>query len=508
MRLGVMSWIATLGSSLNAGLTRLLRSSVGSKLNILKLQLRWHRFLVTVVTTFAVVVHLSGLNLWLPAPANAQFPLYPCDGNLYQIRQLVGPPTNSQVFRINRPAFTSTQIGTIAPDVVLNALAYRKQDGLMYAIDVGLANGFKTLYRINQTGVASTLALGLSIPNVNNYNAGTIDVNGDYYIKPSGLNNTIYRIANPDTGTPTITTITLSAAISVGDIAINPIDGFLYGLLSDTLFRINLATGTILASLPTGLVGGQIGTAFFDASGTLYAYDNNNAFYVVNTTTGAATLVATGETTTNSDGASCAFTSPEFVINVTKTVGTVTQVSPVAFDVPYTVVLTATGTQPAPNVQLTDNLNRTFATGTPTITIPVAPSVTAGTCTANLAYNGLLTGDTRLLAGTDTLLPGQSCTVTFTARVTYPSVPAIPVGVGQNNTVFASSTSAGPNPSYSFVGPGNAIPLPPPALLASDDDTVPVTFNIPNLTLTKTATRVIDTDGSGTNTPGDVIEYT
>ncbi len=509
MRLDVREWISTLLSSLNAGLTRLLRSPQIARLNVLKLHLRWQKFLVTVIAIVALVVNLSGINLWLPSPVNAQFPLYPCDGQLYQIRQLTGPPTNSQVFRVNRPSFTSTQIGTITPNVVLNGFAYRKQDGLMYAIDVGTAAGFKTMYRIDQNGVVSTLPLPVgSIPNANNYNTATMDAAGNYYIKATGVNNTIYRISDPGTATPTITPITLSAAINMGDMAISPIDGLLYGLLDTTLYRINLATGTIEASLALTPALAQVGTAFFDASGTFYAYANGGAFHVVDVTTGATTFVANGDATTNSDGANCAFPSPEFVIDVAKAVGTVTQVSPLAFDVPYTVVLTSTGTQPAPNVQLTDNLNRTFSTGTPTITISTAPAVTAGTCTANAGYNGLLAGNTSLLTGSDTLAAGASCTVTFTTRITYPDQASIPNNINQNNTVFASSVSAGPNPGYTFIGTGNTVPLPPPALLASANATVPVAFNLPNLTLTKIANRVIDTDGSGTTTPGDVIEYT
>ncbi len=151
-------------------------------------------------------------------------------------------------------------------------------------------------------------------------------------------------------------------------------------------------------------------------------------------------------------------------LDVIKSAGAPSQIDARTFQVSYTVVAGNTGTQTLPNVQLTENLSQTFATGSPSISLEGGPTRTAGTatCTVNSGFNG--TSDTRLLTGSDTWQVGEHCTITFTVRVQYPDAASVP-SAPQNNSVYASSTPTGPNPGHTFPG---GTPTPPPGATATD----------------------------------------
>jgi uncharacterized repeat protein (TIGR01451 family) len=153
-------------------------------------------------------------------------------------------------------------------------------------------------------------------------------------------------------------------------------------------------------------------------------------------------------------------------IDVAKAAGVPTQTGASTFTVPYTVVVKNTGTIPATNVQVEDNLATTFATGAPVVTISTA-AATAAPCTINpTAFNGV--ANTRLLVGTNTLAVGESCTITFTANVAYPSVAAIPAAL-QNNTAVANTyiappaTPGGPSTGTPVATDTSTTGTPPPA---------------------------------------------
>jgi uncharacterized repeat protein (TIGR01451 family) len=142
--------------------------------------------------------------------------------------------------------------------------------------------------------------------------------------------------------------------------------------------------------------------------------------------------------------------------------------SKTSFLVPYTIKVGNTGPILLPNVQVTEDLSRTFKTGNPTIDIATAATVVIGNCIKNPGFNG--TTDTKLLDGLQSLAVGASCTITFTARVAFANVESIPSDK-QNNTVFASSTPAGatPNPGHTFTGVNGETPVPPASSIATDD---------------------------------------
>jgi uncharacterized repeat protein (TIGR01451 family) len=148
-----------------------------------------------------------------------------------------------------------------------------------------------------------------------------------------------------------------------------------------------------------------------------------------------------------------------------------------SFLVPYTIKVGNSGPILLPNVQVTEDLSRTFKTGNPTISIATGAEVVIGNCIKNAGFNG--TTDTKLLDGLQSLAVGASCTITFTARVSFADVASIPTGK-QDNTVFASSTpaSATPNPGYTFPGD---VATPPTSSIATDTSSdkvgLPITGN-------------------------------
>ncbi len=440
-----------------------------------------------------------------PTPAsltvtNNTGPAYACDGAFYQIRA-TGTPGLSRLFQINRPAFSQTPLTPLnSLSAVLNGLGYNPVDNFLYAIYLGVdadtpsgTSATQGLYRIGTTGFDSVGPIS-GLPNGFQPTAADFDSNGDYYVTEAGGSNRMYRI-NVSSTPPSATLITLTpATANIGDMSLNPVDGFLYGAINETSgVKIDKASGAVTPITITGVPAGEgnWGTTYMDTVGNWFAYANNGFLYQIDTQTGAATRIQSGlQTATRSDGAACAF--PAQRLDVVKSAGTPVQVSANTFDIPFTVSVKNTGPQLAPNVQLTENLARTFVTGTPTITVlstPAITSTTPATCavsTVNSAFNGV--ADTRLLNGNGSLAVGATCTITFTARVAYAA--AAPT-TAQNNTVFASSSSLAGNPGYTFTPDASGTPTPPGNLLAADLSTNGTALpNTPN-TDTPTPTPIL-----------------
>nr|WP_315207188.1 hypothetical protein [uncultured Albidiferax sp.] len=145
---------------------------------------------------------------------------------------------------------------------------------------------------------------------------------------------------------------------------------------------------------------------------------------------------------------------------VSKSVGVPLPLSTAAFEVPYAVLVgnLAAGA-PAYNVQANESFLRAFpAASTVSLKSGTYTLLAQGgaTCSPNPSFNG--TTDTRLLAGGDTLVGGQSCLVRFVVSVGYAAAAAVP-SQPQLNSVPASSLplGAGPNPGAS----NGSIPAPP-----------------------------------------------
>lgn len=464
---------------------------------------------------------------------------FACDGTFYQIRQI---GATSQLFRLDRGTNPYAAISLYDAGLPANAMGYNAVDNHLYALR-NPTTSTVALIRLGTAGAGGLPATPVSgLPNAG-FDGGDFDEQGNYFVSQGG-SGPLYRIANVTGATPAPTATQVpvtadaspppgyagSASFLIGDFAVRPGEStpartVLYGVRAAAggvvyLYRIAIdapssATPTASVSrIATDLPDTTFGSVFFDATGTFYAYDNSSSaaagFYTIDVQTGHAFSVSGASSATASDGGACVF-APQS-LDVVKSVGTATQRDPLTFDVPYSLTVGNLGTQPTPNVQVSDDLAVTFAAGAPSVTIASAP-VASAPCTANAGFDGV--ADFALLSGTDTLNPGVSCTITFTARVAYPSLAAIP-GAPQLNTAYASSTANAPNPGYTFPG---GSPVPPVGVIASDTSTsspdlppgangdtpspTPVQFPAPpRVAIAKTASA------DGALTPGAAIAYT
>jgi uncharacterized repeat protein (TIGR01451 family) len=464
---------------------------------------------------------------------------FACDGTFYQIRQI---GATSQLFRLDRSTNPYTAISLYDAGLPANAMGYNALDNHLYALR-NPTTASVALVRLGTTGAAGLPATPVSGLPVSGFDGGDFDKQGNYFVSQGG-SGPLFRIANVAGSAPSPVAMQVPlaadaappagytgfASFLIGDFAVRPSESapartIIYGVRTGVggvvyLYRIAVsnpssATPTAAISrIATDLPNTTFGSVFFDASGAFYAYDNSSnataGFYTIDVQTGHAFSVSGASSATASDGGSCVF--PPQSIDVVKTAGTVTQIDAVTFDVPYSITVGNLGTQPTPNVQVSENLSPTFATGTPTITVSSAP-IASAPCTANASFDGV--SSFALLSGSNVLNPGVSCTITFTARVAYSSIAAIP-SAPQLNTVYASSTTNGPNPGYTFPG---GTPVPPIGLLASDTSTnaptlppsangdtptpTPVQLPVPpRVGITKTVTP------TGALTPGAAITYT
>jgi len=403
---------------------------------------------------------------------NVAGPGFSCNSAFYRVRDVSGTSILEVLTRTSS-GNTVTYNGTTLYDtgVSLNALAFNYADGYLYAFQTGT----RTLYRLSSTGAQN---LGNIAGVVSGANAATSDLNGNMYIA-SNSTSTLYRL---NLSTLTLTTLTLSQAVNFGDMAYNPVDNNIYANrfyntangATNGVARLTLPTSgttvtvTVLGTPAT--TGDDVGSMFFDAAGVLYTATNQGNFGVYNLTTGAITRVGSAGTAGQSDGASCVFPTED--IDVALSVGTPVRVSPTAFDVTYTVRVKNTGAVTDPNVQLSTFLNDGSSPagaafpGASSVTVTAPPTVTAGTALAvNPGFNG--TTSPGLLAGTSSLPANATTTLTYTVRVTYPSVAAIPT-TAQTTSAYASVVGASPNAGYVLV---NGVALPPYQVLAADQST-------------------------------------
>ena len=236
--------------------------------------------------------------------------------------------------------------------------------------------------------------------------------------------------------------------------------------LANVLVELLSSSGTVIASQSTDAVGNYTFTGL--APGT----------YTVRVSTTDPDLPPGSSLTTPNNlsvtvPAGSAVTGQNFgfrrsALDVIKSAGVAQQINATTYVVPYTIVVGNTGQLALPNVQVTENLSQTFP-GSSSITIVTGSlntvSGSGATCTPNTSFDG--TSDTRLLSGSNTLNPGQSCTISFSVRVAYASAGAVP-SVPQNNTAYGSSRTAGSNPGYTFPG---GVPTPPSGAIATDAST-------------------------------------
>ena len=168
-----------------------------------------------------------------------------------------------------------------------NAIGYNVIDNLIYGMVNIPSTSSNQLIRLQADGTTNIFP-AISDPNFpfGNYLAGDVDINGIYHVKAQNSTN-INRI-DLTTVPPTILTpLSLpSPAPRVSDMAFSPIDGNLYGVLSQP-FGVN-PVGTMVRFILSGtpsfvimnttlpVITGSYGALFFASDGTMYGYRNGS----------------------------------------------------------------------------------------------------------------------------------------------------------------------------------------------------------------------------------------
>ncbi len=387
-------------------------------------------------------------------------------------------------------------------------------------VSINKTNGSLTLVKVgpvtNNSDATACVPVDFSIDTVKSAGSVTMQSDTEYtvpYTVKIGNNGTV---ADPNvqavddlrrtfqSGTPAITVSDL--ALTSGPCTINSgyngttNDGFLTG--TDTLnpgescvltFNVHLTYGSA-SSVPVGQQ--QLNTVYASTTAT---GPNEGHTFSGNDVNPPFNLLGEDESTDANDLPS----SPQgdnptptpvvlspVMIDVVKAAGTVNTIDETHYNVPYTLQVGNTGSIDAPNVQVVDNLRITFADGTPSIAVSDT-KVSSGACIVNAGFNGV--ADIKLLAGSDTLTPGESCTITFMVALTYSSRSSVPTD-RQNNLALASSVVSGPNPGHTYDGTNSIVPS---GVLSVDSSTdgpslpsnphgdtstpTPVTLSVPEL---------------------------
>lgn len=264
---------------------------------------------------------------------SADQPVFTCEpgfGYLFQNQEAVGfnnaGPCN--VYRVNLATGASTEvypmlINTASNNTFTNiqAIGYNPKDNYIW----GYRNGTGQLVRVGSDWSVKYV----SIPGLANasYNSGDVDANGIYYLSfnaySTATTNTIIERIDLNTG-QLLQPLIVPLGIHGIDLAINPVDGYLYmlnyvdfgGTNEYQLTRISTTdgTGTVVGTYSTAQLGNrEYGAGFFDGEGNYYVSENTlGRIFRFSTVQGSGTPVLTfmanGPQTKSNDGARCPYT--------------------------------------------------------------------------------------------------------------------------------------------------------------------------------------------------------
>ncbi len=250
-----------------------------------------------------------------------------CDSSLYVA---LGEPTRWT--RVNTQTFEMMplQNGASQPFDV-NGIGFNHMDGFIYGVGykatANQADG--ELYRIGADGVAVSLGVPV-VPNSaaagwasltsSHIHAGTMLPDGSYLIAGPGGHAIINLPGLPPNAALTEPTVISAGTYNLGgawDVALNPLDGRLYGYVPSQrrfgTFDLNAGSFSPLGTYrtPDNL---SVGSVFFAADGTLYAYGKSlngsgrqDTLHRVDLSTGEPVAVGSGDAVGRSDGTSCAY---------------------------------------------------------------------------------------------------------------------------------------------------------------------------------------------------------
>ncbi|MCE9672567.1 hypothetical protein LY474_32640 [Myxococcus stipitatus] len=205
-----------------------------------------------------------------------------------------------------------------------NGLAFNHLNGFLYAIS---SDGVSppNFVKVDAKGSAQVVApLVSGAADTALWGAGAILADGTYLGFEVSSNHMV-RVNTTTGATISDLVVGTPETFRVRDIAVNPINGLIYGFNSATqrLTTIDPLSGAyldfVLPSTIDGVlsVGNYMVSAIFTFDGRLFFYGTTNAnnslantFYAANLVTGALTTIKTGPETQFGDGATCAFSLP------------------------------------------------------------------------------------------------------------------------------------------------------------------------------------------------------
>jgi len=229
-----------------------------------------------------------------------------CDSRFYQTIELAGDYWLYEILTYPTvsisPIFNLTEAGLVGG---ANSTVFNKDDGYIYTAN--MTSPFR-LYRVGSNNAIQYMGNITGFHNSAFINAAEIV---DEKI--------IYRnVTDADYYELDLTTLAVveicdfstvsGSANNIGDFALNPVDGNLYGTRDNTniLERLDLSTCTMTQVTTDRVFNNANGAFFISANGDGYGYENSTGnLYRINLTTGGTEIVGQGSTTSQTDGAFC-----------------------------------------------------------------------------------------------------------------------------------------------------------------------------------------------------------
>ncbi len=249
------------------------------------------------------------------AESNAQDAPVNCNGQFF-VSHGSSNSSNSST-SVEKLSFSGSTISPspfslIPSGVGFNAMGINPIDGYIYAIRYPSSSSSQP--RLVRIGIGGTNVTDLGAISGTNNNefayAACFDFNGTFYFATNA--NRLMKIVDPVTSrNASQVGSTNSVFGSLADIAINPVNGQMYGTSSGSsnyLYTINKNTGSVSSGVGSNMGSSRFfASLFFTEDGTLYGYRSDGAFYKIDKSNGSLTSAGTGPSYTYADGCSCSF---------------------------------------------------------------------------------------------------------------------------------------------------------------------------------------------------------
>lgn len=328
-------------------------------------------------------------------PSQAQNAPIGCNGQFFISHGTAGTSTSTtslDKLTFSGSTITSAAYATSPTGIGFNAIGLNPVDGYMYGLRYPASGARVRLVKIgngtpnNVTDLGLLTSADLATGDVSY--AGCFDAAGKYYfITDAAELFTITGLNSPTAVLSAVKVGNISPASSgmFVDIAIDPIDGQMYGVsLNQVVYKINKATGAI-TTVGTHAGTQYIAALFFDEVGSLFGYRQDGTFQKIDKTNASLTQVGTAPTYTYADGCSCSFGRVYHDLDFTANPGNQICPTVIAPNPTFPLVVTVTNQTPAQQTGLTYTLNISDADRRLRFT------ESAATIKANLVSAGLAT---------------------------------------------------------------------------------------------------------------------